>query len=234
MAETISSHSERSLPFTVKALNYSSERPTTTSVAAASSNNAGAQIFSHLLPATYRTKGSGLVIPKIGLDYLEQELDVDRLENIQSWLWMAGRPMPPRALHYQKSRGREIVITQQMDMHLVWAADRLFIKPIPRFLLEPDVWKAFLSCSSSCAYVSVSPGTKVLQESCCVRCRVRWRAFGFLYSYAGLIPYESDFYMAQEALLLPKELSWDSWRTLMQQMLEKDWHCHQKDDRFLF
>ena len=70
-AETENTHSERSLLFTVKVPNYASERPTTVSMAAASSDNGGPRIFSHLLPAICRTIGSGLKIPEINLDYLE-------------------------------------------------------------------------------------------------------------------------------------------------------------------
>lgn len=46
-------------------------------------------------------------------------------------------PMPPRPLHHQLLLSREISVTEQMDMYLVWMTGRMFLKPIPRFLLEP-------------------------------------------------------------------------------------------------
>lgn len=37
-----------------------------------------------------------------------------------------------------------------MDMHLVWTTGRIFIKPVPRFLLEPHFWEAYLCCDQGC------------------------------------------------------------------------------------
>ncbi|KAH7141677.1 hypothetical protein EDB81DRAFT_884752 [Dactylonectria macrodidyma] len=36
--------------------------------------------------------------------------------------------------------GRDVIVTEQMDMHLVWTTRRIFLEPIPRFLLEPRFW----------------------------------------------------------------------------------------------
>ncbi|KAM3541340.1 hypothetical protein ARSEF1564_005771 [Beauveria bassiana] len=57
----------------------------------------------------------------------EKELDLQRLTSIRGWLWVAGLPLPPRALHHQLSLGREIFVTERMDMHLVWTAGRMFL-----------------------------------------------------------------------------------------------------------
>lgn len=53
-----------------------------------------------LLAASYRTKDDNLNVPTLNPDYLRHELGVRRLNEIHSWLWMVGRPMPPRALHH--------------------------------------------------------------------------------------------------------------------------------------
>ncbi|KAK1522368.1 uncharacterized protein CCOS01_10080 [Colletotrichum costaricense] len=40
-----------------------------------------------------------------------------------------------------------------------------------------------------------------------------WRcALGFLFSYAALICHESDFFLAKDNRLIPKEVEWDDWR----------------------
>lgn len=65
---------------------------------------------------------------------VKKELDLRRLEKVIDWLWVVGRPMPHHPLHHQLLLGREIFITERMDMHLVWTRGWIFLKPIPRFL----------------------------------------------------------------------------------------------------
>ncbi|EJP62036.1 uncharacterized protein BBA_08960 [Beauveria bassiana ARSEF 2860] len=99
-------------PFSVRLLAYENEH-----------NNAsrqGRDQLLALLPASYRKESGDL-----------------GTAGLHDWLWIAGLPLPPRALHHQLLLGREVFVTEQMGMHLVWTAGRLFLKPIPRFLLEP-------------------------------------------------------------------------------------------------
>lgn len=72
----------------------------------------------------------------MAIEFLRQELGVGRLNDIHDWLWLVGRPMPPRPLYYQKAARRDIVVHEQMDLHLIWDNKRMFLKPIPRYLLE--------------------------------------------------------------------------------------------------
>ncbi|RYO90471.1 hypothetical protein DL766_007769 [Monosporascus sp. MC13-8B] len=84
--------------------------------------------FQSLLPALYRTNKGDLKPSSPGdLTYLEEELGVGRLHKLTDWLWIAGRPMPPRPLHHQLLLGREIVIAERMDLHLVWSSGRIFL-----------------------------------------------------------------------------------------------------------
>lgn len=134
--------------------------------------------------------------------FLRYELCVPRLHKIYSHLWLAGRKgMPARPLHRQAMMDREISVTEQVDLHLVWGPSRIFIKPLPAYLLDIAFWKEYL-CSD-----------KELHES----------ASGFLLSYAWLISRESDFQIATRddvpARLLPKGLSWGQWVTFMQDFL---------------
>ncbi|KAH8651794.1 hypothetical protein BGZ61DRAFT_487580 [Ilyonectria robusta] len=41
---------------------------------------------------------------------------------------------------------RVVIVTERMDMHLVWTTGRIFLKPIPRFLLELRYWEEYLPC----------------------------------------------------------------------------------------
>jgi hypothetical protein len=93
------------------------------------------------------------------------------------------------ALHHQALKGRQILITERPDLHLVWYYDRIFIKPIPRCLLNHAFFKSYVSPS------------KLLQLE----------AKGFLRTYAKMIVHESDFDVAKEKRLLPYEVTWTEW-----------------------
>ncbi|KAK8010355.1 hypothetical protein PG990_009320 [Apiospora arundinis] len=160
------------------------------------------------------------------LDCIEKELELGRLARLSTKLWIAGRPVPPRPLHGQQMLGREIVITEQMDLHLVWTSGRIYIKPLPRFLLEPCLWREYLSCPIGC---SCSSST----DPVCRHQRLRRCALGFLFSYAALICHESDFYFALERNLLPKKVDWDIWRRFIAELLAHQIYC-QIDTRFYY
>lgn len=151
-----------------------------------------------LFPASYRTKKNDIAIANPNdLDYLESELNVDRLNEIHEWLMIVGRPMPPRALHVQKIKLREVCPTEQMDLHLAWSPGRIYIKPIPRFLLDAGFW----------------------HERLCPNPRLYDCAMGFLHSHTALIEHESDFWIAKAAHLLPEEVTWPKWVLLVGQLL---------------
>lgn len=151
-----------------------------------------------LFPASYRTRENDIAIAKPGdLEYLRSELSVDRLNEIHEWLMIVGRPMPPRPLHVQRIKLREICPTEQMDLHLAWSPKRIYIKPTPRFLLHAGFWEAHL----------------------CVNSQLYECAMGFLLSYAALIQHESDFWIAKDAHLLPEEVTWPRWVLLVRELL---------------
>jgi hypothetical protein len=139
--------------------------------------------------------------------------------------------MLPRPLHYQLLLSREIFVTEQMDMHLVWTTGRIFLKPIPGFLLEPCCWSDFLSCRQGCLCSEAGFNSRDTQE--CER-RGLWKsALGFLFSYAALIRHESDFLIAKEKRLLPAEVKWPAWRTFVKQLDTE--HIYQKiHARFIY
>lgn len=178
-----------------------------------------------LLPASRRTKDDDLtaqcpsifdhdgteidVHQLIGiLDWIDAELDLGRLADIHDWLWVVGRPKPPRPFHEQRLLNRDIVITERLDLHLVWTSQRIFIKPLPRFLLEPRFWQKFLCCHQAST------------TNACHCKDLRQRALGLLFSYAALISHESDFQIAKETHLIPEEIRWTAWRTAVRELLD--------------
>ncbi|KAI9369760.1 hypothetical protein BJX61DRAFT_549349 [Aspergillus egyptiacus] len=199
-------------PFSIRILDHSSVYNT------GQSRGNSDQLLS-LLPASYR-EGPGYVVAAAhnGAACVEKELNLDRLTAINKWLWLAGLPLPPRALHHQILLGREILVTEQMDMHLVWTTGRIFLKPLPRFLLDPDFWVTYLNCEHGCGCpLNADKAFPVTQQEC--QCRVlRRRALGFLFSYASLLSHESDFLIARDKHLLPIEVKWPAWRVLVEQL----------------
>ncbi|EFR03111.1 hypothetical protein MGYG_06106 [Nannizzia gypsea CBS 118893] len=162
----------------------------------------GTSPFEPLLPASYRVsdaKGKPCIVTA-SVEYIYGDLSVKRLNDVDDWLWLAGRPMPPRPLSYQLACSRNIIINEQADLHLVWTAPGgIFLKPIPRYLLDYQFWK-----------------DNIVYDIDLYKC-----AFGFLLSYVALIQYESDFHIAKDKHLVPENLTWDSWTGFVSELLRK-------------
>jgi hypothetical protein len=190
--------------------------------------------FESLLPALYRTRHDDLAAPNLqNSQWIEKELDLSRLTKMFNYLWLAGRPMPPRPLHYQLILGRDIMVTEQMDLHLVWSANRLMLKPLPRFLLEREFWLRYLTCRDQCGCGMKAGQFAQSDQVECIQ-RQRWRtATGFLFSYAALICFESDFGIAQEKHLIPATITWSSWRSFVGE-LDTEHIYHKVNSRFLY
>ena len=76
--------------------------------------------------------------------YLSSELDISRLNAIQPYLWLAGLAKPARSLQVHVMLGRQIVVTEQTDLHMVWHGSKIYIKPLPEFLLCHSIWEEYL------------------------------------------------------------------------------------------
>ncbi|KAI0179414.1 hypothetical protein GGR52DRAFT_536075 [Hypoxylon sp. FL1284] len=141
-------------------------------------------------PPFVRTAVAKYIVPPQDLEaYLTHELDTRRLSFLHKYLWLAGLPVPARPLHRQRLMNRNILVTERADEHLVWHEHRIFIKPLPAFLLCHDFWEKHL-CSD-----------RDLHASAC----------GMLLSYAWLVAYRSDFAIARDASLLPPDVTWERW-----------------------
>ena len=137
------------------------------------------------LPAVYHDRSHSLQIIEETNEqsiqtYLEWELTVPRLNEIHGNLWLAGRPMSARPLHRQAMLGRDLVITEQVDLHMVRQGTRIFVKSMPDFHLEHEFWKHHICRDTN------------LYECGC----------GFLLSYVWLVCSKSYLRMAHDAGLL--------------------------------
>jgi hypothetical protein len=136
--------------------------------------------------------------------FLSAFFDLSRFHAIRKMLWLIAVHGAPRSLYYQKFLRREIVIAEELDLHLVWAKSRIFIKPLPDFLLNYEFWEAYISCEPQ------------LHRAAC----------GLLYSYCGLIRFGHDLQVAQECRLVNVDLDFRAWtefaRTVLPNLDPKD------------
>ena len=131
-------------------------------------------------------------------DFLEREFCAPDLEKMAPHLWMVSTQSSANIcpLHHEKVRGREIVVTEDPRLHLVWIHDRIFIKPIPRYLFSHAFWTHYL-----------------LNDKSPLGCRqeiIRRSALGYLRTYYHLIKHESDFHIARDdrLRLIPIQVDW--------------------------
>lgn len=104
---------------------------------------------------------------------------------------------------------------EHMDMHLVWTKEmkeRIFLKPIPRILLNSEMWRKIFS----------EENFRGRED----RHRLYKCAVGFLLSYAALISYEIDFRIAQDKHLIPEIVTWPRWRLLVEELLYYTTNMH--------
>lgn len=90
-------------------------------------------------------------------------------------------------MHHQAVRGRNIIVTENPQLHLVWYYDRIFIKPLPRYLLSHAFWE----------FLNTQP------------IELRRAITGFVRTYSYLVRYERDFRLAtddeHQLALIPKD-----------------------------
>jgi hypothetical protein len=127
--------------------------------------------------------------------FLQKELLTTRLNAFGRRLWLVAKQDSSHisSLTHQMVRGRRIVITENPELHLTWIYDVVFIKPLPKYLLSVAFWQFYFSESSP---ISDERQREAL-------CRA---AKGFLRSYSYLIQHKSDFLIATNDALVPKNI----------------------------
>ncbi|CAP91133.1 Pc13g00640, partial [Penicillium rubens Wisconsin 54-1255] len=129
-------------------------------------------------------------------DFIRREVWSEDLESISGRLWWMskqdGSNISP--LHRQRVKGRQIIVTEDPRLHLVWIDDRIFLKTLPQYIMSYVFWDTFLSDPSKY-------GAEV---------KLRMAALGYLRTYFYLIQHESDLRIAKDPALslVPKEVTW--------------------------
>ncbi|KAK2033118.1 hypothetical protein LX32DRAFT_635545 [Colletotrichum zoysiae] len=142
--------------------------------------------------------------PRVRLDdqekvrhFLTTEFCNDDLDAVADKLWWMSKQDSRNisSLHRQIVKRRTIVVTEEPKLHLVWINDRIFIKPLPRYVGSHAFWRD---------YLGAEPGSKGNED------RIRRAALGFIRTYYYLIKYESDFRIAQDPSLslIPADITW--------------------------
>jgi hypothetical protein len=149
--------------------------------------------------------------PQIHLDdvgtlvtFLKRELCSAELEKMAPYLWMMSLHSSSNIspLHRQIVKGREIVLTEEPSLHLIWLPNRIHLKPIPPYLFSFSFWQQYLLSSTS----PIPAG----QQS-----QIAKAAMGYVRSYYYLIQHQSDLRLAQNHNLIPTSITWTQFSAFM-------------------
>jgi hypothetical protein len=129
---------------------------------------------------------------------MKDELVTPKLNKMAPHLWLVATPSSSHVspLHDQIVRGRQIVISEKPELHLVWIDNRVFIKPMPIYLLSRTFWEYYLHVS------------KPTPEEEARRVQLVQAALGYMRSYYHLIRHESDFRIAITMHLVPSDVTY--------------------------
>ena len=134
--------------------------------------------------------------------YLERNLFSLDLENVADKLWWMSKQDSKNIspLHRQYVKSRRIIVTEDPKLHLIWIKNRVFIKPLPEYLLSHGFWEHYL--------LQPNPTSLVASEQ---QARIRKAALGLLRTYFYLVQYESDFRVAKDPSLslIPARVTWE-------------------------
>ncbi|KAK0511264.1 hypothetical protein JMJ35_005837 [Cladonia borealis] len=152
-------------------------------------------------------------MPRVKLDQtsfardMAKELLTTDLNVLQPWLWLVATQKSSHiaALHDQIVRGRNIIITEKPGLHCVWNEDRVFIKPMPRWLMSHAWWRFVKKSSEGLA----PPGN-------CDWGAIYRAALGFTRSYYYLVIHESDFDLAQHHKLIPIDITFEAFHKFIE------------------
>lgn len=143
------------------------------------------------------------------LQSITAELSTERLERLYGMLFLVSNRRNISPLHHQLIKGRQALITERADLHLVWNYDRIFVKPIPSCLLSHAFWQTHLLPPLVDHATTSQLGAK---QASAVKAVKAWQeAQGFLRTYASLIQHPSDLHLAKALHLVPDHTDWNTW-----------------------
>ncbi len=128
-------------------------------------------------------------------NFLQQELETAVLDQLYPYLWLVAKKDSSHidALHQHIVKGRRTIAAEDPALHLVWHEDIIYVKPLPHCLLNYSFWEHYLLADID----------------------HRLSAQGLLRSYSYLIQHESDFFLAQNANLIPTSTSYRAFQTFI-------------------
>lgn len=133
-------------------------------------------------------------------EFLSRDLCTPVLDRLAPHLYMIATPSSSSIspLHFQIIKNRRIILTEDPKLHLVWYHDRIFVKPLPAYLLSYHFWQLYLCCATS----PLRNESQHLAKA----------ALGLLRTYRHLIVHESDLRIAQhdDLQLVPKTVTWEN------------------------
>ncbi|KAI4276590.1 MAG: hypothetical protein LQ337_002373 [Flavoplaca oasis] len=132
------------------------------------------------------------------VSHISDELLTPDLDQLAPLLWLVGTQRSDHIspLHHQIVKGRQIIIAEKIELHCTWILDRVFLKPVPAFLMSWVFWQKYLISDNS-------PIPTNLRDS------LRRGALGYLRTYFHLIRYPSDFRLAMEHHLIPEDTTFE-------------------------
>ncbi|APA10360.1 hypothetical protein SS1G_07168 [Sclerotinia sclerotiorum 1980 UF-70] len=142
--------------------------------------------------------------------FIFKDLRIPILEKISPCLWWMSIQSSAHIgpLHYQGVKLHDIIISENPKLHLIWYYDKIFIKPVPKYLLSFDFWHTYLISSTS----PLGSKREIIKRS----------ALGFLRTCRYLVQYESDFNIAIGRRLLPEATTWESFSRLVSNLRRID------------
>lgn len=125
--------------------------------------------------------------------YFEAEFGCPAIEGLYPHMqWVARRSGSHiDSLHENVLKGRHIVLTEDAGLHLIWHKKTILLKPLPLWLLPPSFQNAHIHAALKCDSIAAAQAARIVA--------------GFIRSYTRLIRHESDFTLAIESGLLPRD-----------------------------
>ena len=123
---------------------------------------------------------------RVPSEILKADFSTADLNNIHSYLWIAGSHGNISPLHHQRVLLREIIPSELARLHLVWFDRNIYVKPLPDSLIDIN----------RCPDTSSDPSGSIT---------------GFLRSYCSLIRYPIDLVLAKKSHLISEDVTWEQW-----------------------
>jgi hypothetical protein len=130
------------------------------------------------------------------------ELEPEALEMLYRHLWFFAKKSGNHidSLHEQVLKKRQVVVTEDPNLHLVWHSQTIYLKPIPMFLLNHRIWSDHLLSQTANGPGPLATPIEELSDVCRL-------SLGFLRSYGYLIQHRSDFVIAKHHQLIPEDIT---------------------------